>query len=216
MADKSRRIVRPALERGFRVETKASRLARLSAPEQSCRPTDARRRPRRPAMVPTFVGRVLMLGFAMAVLAGCASGQVTGQITQRGAPAGPLNMTWTSGIWGEGGKMSAVMPDGERFSGTYQVVTPGFSRATLGPGWNGEPMEATEETQGDIDDTFWGAARDPAFVERYQNKAVATLRGARRTTIIGRFHLDAGGAGMRGGGNGECQTSRGAKISAQF
>src|SRR5262245_18515238 len=160
--------------------------------------------------------RAWVLGLAMAGLAGCASGQMMGWVTKRGASDRPLNMTWTSGVWGESGKMSAVMPDGERFSGTYQVVTPGFSRATLGPGWNGEPMEATEETQGDIDDTFWGAARDRAFVERHQNKAVAVLRGARRTTIIGRFHLDAGGAGMRGGGNGECQTSRGAKISAQF
>ena len=157
--------------------------------------------------------RALVLGLAIAGLAGCASGQMMGWVTQRGTSDGPLNMTWTSGIWGESGKMSAVMPDGERFSGTYQVVTPGFSRATLGPDWNGE---ATDETQGDIDDSFWGAARDPAFVERYQNKAVATLRGDRGSTMLCRFHLDAGGAGMGGGGKGECQTSRGAKITAQF
>ena len=155
----------------------------------------------------------LGLGLAIVLLVGCASGQVTGRVAQRGAPDGPLNMTWTSGIWGESGKISAVIPDGERFSGTYQVVTPGISRAILGPSWNGE---APDEAQGDIDDSFWGAARDPAFVERYQNKAVATLRGDRGTTMLCRFHLDAGGAGMGGGGNGECQTSRGAKISAQF
>ena len=34
--------------------------------------------------------------------------------------------------------------------------------------------------------------------------------------MLCRFKLDAGGAGMGGGGNGECQTSRGAKITAQF
>ena len=164
-------------------------------------------------MVRTSVGNVLMLGLAVTVLAGCASGQVTGRVTQRGAPDGPLSMTWTSGMFGESGKMSAVMPDGERFSGTYQVVTPGLAPETVGPGWT---SEATDETQGDIDDSFWGAARDPAFVQRYQNKAVATLRGDRGTTMLCRFHLDAGGAGMGGGGNGECQTSRGAKINAQF
>ena len=164
-------------------------------------------------MIRTFVGHAVMLGIGMAVLTACASGQVTGQVTQRGAPDGPLNMTWTSGIFGESGKMSAVMPDGERFSGKYQVVTPGMSRASLGPSWNGE---AADEAQGDIDDSFWGAARDPAFVKRYENKAVATLRGDRGTTMLCRFNLDAGGAGMGGGGNGECQTSRGARISAQF
>ena len=31
-----------------------------------------------------------------------------------------------------------------------------------------------------------------------------------------RFNLDAGGAGMGGGGTGKCQTSKGAKIAAQF
>jgi len=157
--------------------------------------------------------RAWVLGLAMAGLAGCASGQMMGWVTQRGASDGPLNMTWTSGVWGESGKVSAVMPDGERFSGTYQVVTPGLSPSILGPGWN---SEATDETQGDIDDSFWGAARDPAFVQRYQNKAVATLRGDRGSTMLCRFHLDAGGAGMGGGGKGECQTSRGAKITATF
>ena len=164
-------------------------------------------------MIRTSVGNAWMLGLAVTVLAGCASGQVTGRVTQRGAADGPLSMTWTSGMFGESGKMAAVMPDGERFSGTYQVVTPGMSRAMVGPNWNGE---ATDEAQGDIDDSFWGAARDPAFVQRYQNKAVPTLRGDRGTTMLCRFHLDAGGAGMGGGGNGECQTSRGAKINAQF
>jgi hypothetical protein len=60
-----------------------------------------------------------------------------------------------------------------------------------------------------------GAAQDPAFIKRYENHAIATLRG-RGTTMLCRFNLDAGGAGMGGGGNGQCQTSKGAKITAQF
>ena len=100
----------------------------------------------------------------MIVAVGCASGQVTGRVAQPGAPDGPLSMTWTSGILGESGKMSAVMPDGERFAGTYQVLKPGMSRASLAPSWTGE---ATAETQGDIDGSLWGAARDPAFIKRY-------------------------------------------------
>lgn len=36
------------------------------------------------------------------------------------------------------------------------------------------------------------------------------------TTMLCRFNLLDGGAGMGGGGAGECQTSKGAKISARF
>ena len=78
---------------------------------------------------------VVLLALTTTALAGCASGQVTGRVTTPGAPAGPLSMTWTSGMFGESGKMSAVMPDGERFAGTYQVLTPGISRASLAPSW---------------------------------------------------------------------------------
>ena len=160
-----------------------------------------------------LVDRALLLGIAMAGLVGCASGPVTGRVTQRGAPDGPLSMTWTSGMFGESGKMAAVMPDGERFSGTYQVLKAGTSRTTLGPDWTNEPPS---QAQADLDDSLWGAARDPAFVQRYENSAVATLRGDRGTTMLCRFFLNAAGAGMGGGGNGKCQTSNGARITALF
>ena len=64
---------------------------------------------------------------------------------------------------------------------------------------------------------MWGAGRDTmSFIRTYENKAVATLKGDRGTTMLCRFDLDAAGDGMGGGGTGECQTSKGAKISAQF
>jgi len=145
---------------------------------------------------------------------GCASGEVTGHVAVAGQVAAPLQMTWRSGVFGESGKMSAVMPDGERFSGTYQVVKPGLSRSSMDPAWNGD---APSEYQGEIDDSMWGAGRDTeSFIRRYQNKAVATLMGDRGTRMLCRFNLDAGGAGMGGGGGGECQTSKGAKITATF
>jgi hypothetical protein len=155
---------------------------------------------------------------ALAVLAsttlGCASGAVTGQVTQAGKPGAPLQMTWSSGLFGESGKISAVMPDGERFSGKYQVVSPGMSREALDPAWTGDKPG---DSQGAIDDGMWGVGRDQmGFVKSHENKAVATLRGDRGTTMMCRFNLDAGGAGMGGGGTGECQTSKGAKIAAKF
>jgi hypothetical protein len=145
---------------------------------------------------------------------GCASGAVTGQVTQAGQPGAPLSMTWSSGLFGESGKISAVMPDGERFSGTYQVVMPGMTRTSLDPAWNGD---APGDDQGEIDNSMWGAGKDTmTFVRTYENKAVATLKGDRGTRMLCRFNLDAGGAGMGGGGTGECQTSRGAKITTTF
>jgi hypothetical protein len=145
---------------------------------------------------------------------GCASGPVTGRVVVPGQPATPLTMTWNSGLFGGSGKISATMPDGERFSGTYQVVKPGMSRTSLHPAWTGD---APADNQGQIDDSMWGAGRDTAtFIRTYENKAVATLTGDRGTRMLCRFNLDAGGAGMGGGGTGECQTSKGTKITTTF
>ena len=155
-----------------------------------------------------------MIALAAVGLLGCASGPVTGRVTLPGQPATPLTMTWRSGLFGESGKMSAVMPDGERFSGKYTVVSPGMSRSSLEPAWTGDEPG---DSQGEIDDSMWGAGRDHAtFIRTYENKAVATIKGDRGTTMLCRFNLEAEGAGLGGGGTGECQTSKGAKISAQF
>ena len=161
------------------------------------------------------VASVACTSLLAGALLGCASGAVTGRVTLPGQPAAPLTMTWNSGLFGESGKISAVMPDGERFSGKYQVVAPGMTRTSLDPAWTGD--EPGGYNQGQIDDSMWGAGRDTtAFLKTYENKAVARLKGDRGTTMLCRFDLDAGGAGMGGGGTGECQTSKGAKISAQF
>ena len=159
-------------------------------------------------------GRAVMISLAAGALLGCASGPMTGLVTLPGQAATPLTMTWTSGLFGQRGKMSALMPDGERFSGRYTVVSPGMSRGSLGPAWTGDDPG---KNQGQIDDSMWGAGRDHfAFTKTFANKAVATLKGDRGTTMLCRFNLDAGGAGMAGGGTGECQTSKGAKITTSF
>ena len=160
------------------------------------------------------LARAVMISLVAASMSGCASGPVTGRVSLPGQPPAPLTMTWESGIFGESGKMSALMPDGEKFSGTYTVVKEGMSRSKIEPAWAGD---GSAHAQGEIDSTMWGAARDPlAFIGAHLNKAVATLKGDRGTTMLCRFTLDAGEAGMRGGGAGECQTSKGAKITAQF
>ena len=99
--------------------------------------------------------KIPLLGLAAA---GCASGLVTGQVAVADQPPAPLTMSWESGLFGESGTLAAVMPDGERFSGKYVVVKEGMARGRIDPAWEGdEPADA----RGEIDDSMWGAARDP-------------------------------------------------------
>ena len=98
------------------------------------------------------VASVACTSLVAGALLGCASGAVTGRVIQPGQPAAPLTMTWNSGLFGESGKISAVMPDGERFSGKYQVVAPGMTRTSLDPAWTGD--EPGGYNQGQIDDSI--------------------------------------------------------------
>jgi hypothetical protein len=160
----------------------------------------------------TILARVPTTTLVAATFLGCASGQVTGGVSTPGQSPAPLTMTWESGIFGERGTMTAVMPDGERFKGTYQVVKKGMSLTKIPPEWN----ESGAEAKADIADRNFGAADQERFVREHLNKAIATLKGNRGTSMLCRFNLNAGESGMRGGGSGECQTSRGARITAQF
>jgi hypothetical protein len=55
-----------------------------------------------------------------------------------------------------------------------------------------------------------------AFVSTHRDNAIGTLKGDRGTTMLCRFNLLDAAGGMGGGGTGACQTSRGARITAQF
>jgi len=161
----------------------------------------------------TIMARVLTTTLVAATLLGCASGQVTGGVSTPGQSPAPLTMTWESGIFGESGTMTAVMPDGERFKGTYQVMKKGTSWTKIQPDWN----ESGAEAKADMANRELGQATDQErFVSEHLNKAIATLKGDSGTTMLCRFNLNAGESGMRGGGSGQCQTSRGARITAQF
>jgi hypothetical protein len=162
----------------------------------------------------TEASRVVVLALFALGAVGCANGPVTGQVAVTGQPPAPLTMRWESGLFGGSGTMAAVMPDGERFSGKYTVVKKDMTRGRIDPAWEGNEPPGT---RGEIDDSMWGAARDRgAFVRTHENQAIASLKGDRGTTMLCRFSLEAAEAGMRGGGAGSCQTSKGAKISAKF
>jgi hypothetical protein len=157
---------------------------------------------------------VAMISLLTIGIVGCASGPVTARVDAPGRSPVPLTMSWESGLFGGSGTMAAVMPDGERFSGKYTVVKKDLIRGNIDAAWTGDDPP---EIRGAIDDTMWGAARDSGtFLRTHENKAIATLKGNRGTTMLCRFELDASESGMRGGGTGSCQTSKGAKISANF
>jgi len=70
--------------------------------------------------------------------------------------------------------MSALMPDGERFSGKYVVVRQGNVLGRIEPAWAGDDPVGT---QGDID-TARGGRRGPSHLhQRASQQAIARLKG---------------------------------------
>jgi len=101
--------------------------------------------------------------------------------------------------------MSALMPDGERFSGS----TSSCARDVLGriePAWAGDDPVGT---QGDIDNSTWGAPRDRAtFISAHLNKAIARLKVTGAPPCFA-ASLSTQGSRPARRRAGECQTRRG-------
>src|SRR5437660_11175532 len=99
--------------------------------------------------IPRLVISLLAMG-----IVGCACGPVIGRVSVAGQEAAPLTMSWESGLFGGSGTLAAVMPDGERFSGTDTVVKKGMSGGRIDRAWEGaEPADA----RGHVADSMWGA-----------------------------------------------------------
>jgi hypothetical protein len=148
-------------------------------------------------------------------LLGCASGPITAELTQRGRPAESLVMSWGSGLFGESGRISARLPNGERLTGKYLVVSRGLSREKIGTVWPEAPMPW--DHAGTFDEDPWTIG--PSLLDfhaSHTNKALAKLEGDRGTVMLCRFALNAGESGMGGGGSGTCKVSTGGKIAARF
>jgi hypothetical protein len=157
------------------------------------------------------------LGAAVVILSllGCASGPITAELTQRGRPGGSLVMSWKSGLFGESGTIAARLPNGERLSGKYLVVSPGLTREKIGTVWPEAAMPWDDRSTFDEDPWTIGPSLLD-FHASHTNKAVAKLEGDRGTTMLCRFTLNAGESGMGGGGSGTCKDSTGGKIAARF
>lgn len=150
-------------------------------------------------------------------LAACVNqGLIQGRLAQRSdpsAPTTPVTLAYQSSSFGNGGTLSVTLPDGEAYSGRYLQITSAamidtFGWGAFGPYW---------VDWGPFGPGPWAGGADwTSFANNYSGAVVATLFGDRGHTMRCRFHLASPASGMRAGGVGECQTSDGQQIEAQF
>jgi hypothetical protein len=145
---------------------------------------------------------VIVLGTAL--VGSCATtGSMTGQISEKGAPARPLTLSYVMDRSGDSGYLSLTLPGGEAFNGPFARIG---SAAAVGPGL-------------DIDFSVidWGEGADTwTFGATDTDKVVALLQGSRGHKIRCRFTLLYPAGGVRSGGSGECQVTSGAQIAVKF
>lgn len=120
---------------------------------------------------------------------------------------GQALVTWDwQGIDEASGTMTASLPDGRSFHGTYFRITPETSVDQLEPLWEG-----------------WTESRDwpnwhpgPDFLEHYSGKVVARLSAANGEHARCRFKMSQPSSGLIGCGKGKCQLIDGSTLSASI
>ncbi|SRR5579884_1407311 len=162
------------------------------------------------------VSRFLVLLFLLAsALQGCAhKGQLYGQLPASNQQATPVTFDYRSDRGGTGGKISTTLPSGESFSGNYVQITSTTQEQEVAPFFNG--WSPYWNDWGPFGSPWMDAGGYPAFRTNYSDRVVATLFGDRGDTMRCRFDLKKPIAGLRGGGTGECQTSKQERIDVQF
>ena len=66
--------------------------------------------------------RSILATLAVGALVGCAGGPMPGRFTAPGKPAEPVTLSYESSLFGGSGKLSAVLPSGERYQGKYVLI----------------------------------------------------------------------------------------------
>ncbi|MFZ5897005.1 MAG: hypothetical protein ACOY0T_38460 [Myxococcota bacterium] len=157
---------------------------------------------------------ILLVCFALAAATNaCTStGTATGHLVTPSGNRAVVTFRWRSdaGDWHRG-KLSVVLPGGERYSGSYRQVSQMHPVAVYGPMWVGwEPFWPDWPTpwyRGTL-----GASWD-GWVRVYGGRVVARLEGRNPERAMRcRFTLDDPARGLSGGGNGDCQLSDGSII----
>lgn len=165
------------------------------------------------------IGRTLIPALVLAfAMTGCVhKGELQGQVASPTSPNQPsprVVFDFKTDRSGNGGSLSTTLPNGESFSGKYVQITSTTQQQAVDPFWTGwSPYWNDWGPFGD----GWAPGRDyPTFRTNYSNKVVATLFGDKGDTMRCRFNLKDPPSGLRGGGTGECQTSKGEQLDVQF
>jgi len=74
-------------------------------------------------MFPDKSARSIVASLVAAGLVGCAAGPMPGRFMAPGKPAERVTLNYQSSLFGGSGKLSTVLPSGERYHGKY-VLTP--------------------------------------------------------------------------------------------
>jgi hypothetical protein len=74
-------------------------------------------------MVLKKIVRPVIAVLTVGVAVGCAKGPIPGRLTRPGQPPQVVTLNYESSVFGGSGKLWALLPDGERYSGKY-VLTP--------------------------------------------------------------------------------------------
>ncbi len=157
----------------------------------------------------------LIIIFLAGVLTGCVStGVLNGRLSVPGQTATPVIFNFKSDRSGEGGKISAKLPDGEFFSGRYLQITSTTNENAIVPMFQG--WDPYWRTWGPYGSPWYPDGDYSTFRTNYSGKVIATLFGDKGSTMRCRFRLSDPPSGLSGGGTGECQLSTGGVIEVQF
>lgn len=162
--------------------------------------------------------RAALCTLTAVALAGCvASGPIKGRLTMPGIEPTPVTLHYTSERFNQNGTMQVTLPSGESFSGRYLEVTSDTDAESLDPFWGGWGVGWAGWGPWSDDYGAWVVGADvPTFVRNYSGTVIATLLGDRGGRMRCRFRLAEPEEGMSGGGVGECESTGGGKISAEF
>lgn len=154
---------------------------------------------------------------ATMMITGCASvgnGSGSGSGTES-FDGKPVAFAWDSKDGGNTGTMSATLDRNASFKGPFLQIITTTQTNDLAPMWYGWHTGWPDWNHGN-NGSNWSESPEAEFSTHYSGEVVANLKGQGPEQLRCRFHLNKPTAGMRGGGQGECQLTSGHTVFATF
>ena len=120
----------------------------------------------------------------------------------------PVSFTWQASD-ATTGTLKAFLPAGRTYSGPYVQITESLAGRSVTPLWGardeGWPAWPDVDSHGNTE-----------YGQHYTHRVVASLMSPGGDHMRCRLRLSSRGAGMSGGGKGECQLANGETVEAEF